>query len=129
MTISATVGEAVSRLGKRPEWAYSAQIGKPIEIRAGSPEAAVGKAFFSQAVGWRPPLASGIFQAALDAGATTLVVTEAPPDVVALAEPYGANVVSMPHDLTDVRGMRLLYDALLVPEGIDIIPCSNYRTL
>lgn len=129
MASSATVGEAVSQLSALPEWAFSAEIGKPIEIRAGDPTSPVGKPFFSQAVGWRPPLESGIFQAALEAGADTLVVTEAPPDLVELAQSHQANVVSMPHDMTDVRGMRVLYDMVFEGTGVEIIPCANYRQL
>jgi len=128
-TTAATVGEAVSRLSALPEWAYSAAIGKPITVSAGDPNAAVGKAFFSQAVGWRPALETGIWKAALEAGANTLVVTDAPPDLVDFARSYGACVASLPHDMTDVRGMRLLYDQVFEDQDVTIVPCAGYRHL
>ena len=126
MTTSDTLGEAVSLLSNIREWAHSARIGQPIAILSGGRDTPVGKPFFSQAVGWRPPLGSGIWEAAIDAGADTLVVTEAPPDIVEYARSRGASVVSMPHDMTDVRGMRLLYDMVFEGKGIEVLPCSKY---
>jgi len=67
-------------------------------------------------------------EAAFKAGANTLFVTQAPPEYVALAKSYGVNLVSVPHDMLDSRGMRLLYDQVFEP-GTRIIPCSNYRHL
>jgi hypothetical protein len=122
----ATVGEVVDRLHQLPEYAYSARIGYPVEVLAGESDAPVGKPFYSQGGGWRAPL--GIMEAAFTAGARTLFVTQAPPEYVALAQSYGVNLVSVPHDMLDSRGMRLLYDQVF-ERGITVIPCSNYRHL
>ena len=67
-------------------------------------------------------------EAAFKAGANTQFVTQAPPPYVELASSYGVNLVSVPHDMLDSRGMRLLYDQVF-ERDIRIIPCSNYRHL
>jgi hypothetical protein len=124
--ISVTVGDVVDRLHQLPEYAFSARIGYPVEVLTGERDTPVGKPFYSQGGGWRAPLS--IMEAAFSAGANTLFVTQAPPEYVALADSYGVNLVSIPHDMLDSRGMRLLYDQAF-EEGINIIPCSNYRHL
>jgi hypothetical protein len=121
-----TVGQVVERLEKLPEYAFSARIGYPVEILAGKPDAPIGRPFYSQGGGWRAPL--NIMEAAFKAGAGTLFVTQAPPEYVALANSYEVNLVSVPHDMLDSRGMRLLYDQVF-ERGVRIIPCSNYRHL
>lgn len=125
VTSSATIGEAVERLSRVPELAFSAQMGQPVAALAGKPGASIGGAFFSQAAGWRPPL--NTMEAALKADAKTLIVTSAPTEYVELAQSYDANLISIPHDMIDVRGMRLLYDAVFRDEQMETIPCSNYR--
>jgi hypothetical protein len=121
-----TVGQVVAQLEELPEYEFSARIGYPVEILAGKPDAPIGVPFYSQGGGWRAPL--GIMEAAFKARAKTLFVTQAPPEYVALASSYDVNLVSIPHDMLDSRGMRLLYDQVF-EQGIRIIPCSNYRHL
>jgi hypothetical protein len=121
-----TVGQIAEKLHQLPEYMFSARIGYPVEILSGSPDAPIGKPFYSQGGGWRAPL--NIMEAAFQAGANTLFVTQAPPEYVALAKSYGANLVSIPHDMLDSRGMRLLYDQVF-KQDIPIVPCSNYRHL
>ena len=121
-----TVGQVTERMSGLPEYAFSAGIGYPVEILAGSPDAPIGKPFYSQGGGWRAPL--HIMEAAFRAGATTLFTTQAPPEYARLADAYNVNLVSVPHDLLDTRGMRLLYDQVF-GDSIKIIPSSNYRHL
>jgi hypothetical protein len=123
---SETVGQVVQQMSELPEYAYSAAIGYPVEILAGSPDAQIGKPFYSQGGGWRAPL--HVMEAAFQAGATTLFTTQAPPEYAELAQAYNVNLVSVPHDLLDTRGMRLLYDQVFDGD-VEIIPCSNYRHL
>ena len=101
-------------------------IGYPVEVLSGELDAPVGKPFYSQGGGWRAPL--DIMEAAFEAGTNTLFVTQAPLEYVTLANSYGVNLVSVPHDMLDSRGMRLLYDQVFEQE-IRIIPCSNYHHL
>jgi hypothetical protein len=121
-----TVGQVVDRMSELPEYAFSAAIGYPVEILAGAPEAPIGKPFYSQGGGWRAPL--NIMESAFRVGATTLFTTQAPAEYAELAKAYNVNLVSVPHDLLDTRGMRLLYDQVF-GSGVKIIPCSNYRHL
>jgi hypothetical protein len=121
-----TVGQVVEGLSALPEYTFSAGIGYPVEILSGSPKAPIGKPCYSQGGGWRPPL--HIIEAAFQAGATTLFTTQAPSEYAELAQAYNVNLVSVPHDLLDTRGMRLLYEQVF-DDGVEIIPCSNYRHL
>ena len=122
-----TLGRAVAGLAAVPEMQFSAGLGQPLVALAGEPQARLGATFAAIAVGWRPPLK--MMEAALKAGARTLLVVAAPPEYVALAKAYGANLIDIPHHMCDVRGMRLFYDLALRDQGVDIIPCSNYRRL
>lgn len=122
-----TVGEAVDRMAAySPELVFSARIGQPVALMTGDREAPLGRVLMREA-GWRPSLE--IVEEALEAGANTVILTSVPPEYTELARRYGANLISLPHDLSDVRGMRLLYDTVFAGEGIRIIPCSNYRHL
>ena len=123
-----TLQEAVDGLSASPEMAYSGpELGEPYSILLGEPDAKLAPVWAPIAVGWRPSLK--MVEAALKRGIRTVLVVLAPPEYVALAKAYGANLISVPHHMTDCRGMRLIYDQVFAGRDIRIIPCSNYRHL